>query len=886
MFRRPRSAALALGSVIAASAAWPAAAWQPLPVANDPLVRMPGTQPNAGVTLSGANGCANCHGNFANAPADGWKGSMKAQAARDPLFWAATAVAAQDSIWAHGRPNGADLCFRCHAPGGWFAGRADPPNGSFLNGGDFDGVSCDACHKLYDPFFEDTFAGTREGNDWLGYWDETNLSTKPSNTRAQATLTADRQAASSLTFFNGGPLYNPTTHKPNAAGYTDHGGGQLFAAATGGRRASFSDDKATHATLYSRFHKSRHLCGSCHDASNPALVNAPFANTPPGNGTTVLPSEQQPAYAYGHVERTYSEFLLSSYGVGAGSAGLGPFAPGTLDTSRPGDLVATCQDCHMADVVGKGANTNSPPTRPTESVEHPKSGLPRHELAGGNVWIPLVLASTVSTSPNFDSVNLNLLDQGPATLTLDLLAGTPLDPAALIQGASRAQAMLESAASIAAANYDAQTGQLSFRIQNQTGHKLISGFPMGRRMFVNVRVYQGGNLVHEINPYDTVASTLRGLPHPSSPPLANGQSYVDALVYEVLSSSTLTGETRTFHLSLATGRYKDNRIPPKGYRIGEAAARLSEPVVAGQSAPNLYTAAEYLGGYDDVAINVPAGADGVKIRVLYQTTSREYVEFLADELDGTATTLSSPTPSGEANAYIAQTDPFFSALKAWGSTIQQLWEHNRALPGAAPVLVAATNLGTVPGGCVGPSSNGMPCDDGSACTVNDVCQAGLCGGSPLACPPPAACQLAGVCEPSMGACTYATAADGAACPGGSCVGGACIPSATTSAGAGGAGGSGGAAGMGGMSAGGTGGSAGVGMGGQAGMGGQPSPSPGAGPATTSGAGGAGGGAGGDDAAAEGCACTAAGDTRANRAGGLALLGAAIAFARRRRARGR
>jgi MYXO-CTERM domain-containing protein len=403
-----------------------------------------------------------------------------------------------------------------------------------------------------------------------------------------------------------------------------------------------------------------------------------------------------------------------------------------------------------------------------------------------------------------------------------------------------------------------------------------------------VRVYQGGNLVHEINPYDTVASTLRGLPHPSSPTLANGQSYVDSLVYEVLSSSTLTGETRTFHLSLATGRYKDNRIPPKGYRIGEAAARLSEPVVAGQSAPNLYTAAEYLGGYDDVAITVPAGADGVKIRVLYQTTSREYVEFLADELDGTATTLASPTPSGEAKAYIAQTDPFFSALKAWGSTIQQLWEHNRNLPGAAPVLVAATNLGTVPGGCVGPSSNGMPCDDGSACTVNDACQAGLCGGSPLACPPPATCQLAGVCEPSMGTCTYAMAADGAACPGGTCMSGSCIPNATTGVGAGG---SGGAAGMGGMSAGGTGGAAGGGsasggMGGQSGAGGQPSAGPGAGPATTSGAGGAGGGAGGDDPADEGCSCVAAGDASANRAGGLALLGAALAYARRRRARAR
>ncbi|MFN2196699.1 MAG: phosphoglycerate kinase, partial [Anaerolineales bacterium] len=41
-------------------------------------------------------------------------------------------------------------------------------------------------------------------------------------------------------------------------------------------------------------------------------------------------------------------------------------------------------------------------------------------------------------------------------------------------------------------------------------------------------------------------------------------------------SSSLTGEDETFHFALATGRYKDNRIPPKGFRIGEAADRLSE----------------------------------------------------------------------------------------------------------------------------------------------------------------------------------------------------------------------------------------------------------------------------------------------------------------------
>jgi len=64
------------------------------------------------------------------------------------------------------------------------------------------------------------------------------------------------------------------------------------------------------------------------------------------------------------------------------------------------------------------------------------------------------------------------------------------------------------------------------------------------------------------------------------------EEYNDALVYEVHPKSDLTGELHgTFHFALATGRDKDNRIPPKGFRIAEAAARISVPVANGTDAP-------------------------------------------------------------------------------------------------------------------------------------------------------------------------------------------------------------------------------------------------------------------------------------------------------------
>ena len=163
-----------------------------LTVKEDPLVRMPGTQPGQ-VTLESPGRCLNCHAghNTSVEPGFGWKGSMMAQASRDFLFWACMTVAAQDSIWAVGTPNATDICERCHFPMGWLEDRSDPTNASLMVGADYDGVQCDFCHRMYDPFFETTYTGTREGSDWLNYWDETNASANPSQIAADEAYLVD-----------------------------------------------------------------------------------------------------------------------------------------------------------------------------------------------------------------------------------------------------------------------------------------------------------------------------------------------------------------------------------------------------------------------------------------------------------------------------------------------------------------------------------------------------------------------------------------------------------------------------------------------------------------------------------------------------------------------
>ncbi len=686
--------------------------WTPLPTTQDPLVRMPGTQPGQ-VQLSAPDECQFCHGGYDPEvePLHTWQGSMMAQSARDPLFWPAMVVAGQDSIFAIDRPNAVDLCERCHFPKGWLEGRSDPPNASLMTGADYDGVVCDVCHRMVDPFFEDTYAGARESNAWQVYWDEV-ANTGPgsgtlSQTSADATRAADQAAVQLLRFFNGNPYFG-ATYRPIPPNYTENAAGQYFISPEIDKRASFADAPDYHPRLYSRYHKSKYFCSTCHDVSNPVLANLAFDGTPPGNGTTVLPTEEQSAFAYMHVERTFSEFMLSAYGQPGGAAGIGPFASSVFSTSRSSETIATCQDCHMRDRAGTGAKpfipdvvlrTGNPAT--TGSTEHLYSGVPSHDMTGGNIWASAILASTVASSPNYDPTNATLLGQGASVLTLDLTQGMGVNPAALLDGADRAEQNLLDAAAIQYLSYDAGTGALSFRIQNTTGHKLISGYPEGRRMFVTIRVLDSAqNVVYAVNPYDATAGTLRGLPNsPNSPPLGPNEVYADELVYEMKTRSSLTNEPTTFHFALSDSRYKDNRIPPKGFDIDHAAERMAQPVWLGQDAPDYFTAAEYAGGYDHVSLLVAPGGSRVEVTLNYQTTSREYVEFLRDEINGTGyLTLPDPNP-GTPNvneAYIVQTDPFFSQLKAWGDTIWQLWQHNKDLPGAAPVAMATATYQVAP----------------------------------------------------------------------------------------------------------------------------------------------------------------------------------------------
>jgi uncharacterized membrane protein YgcG len=108
-----------------------------------------GTKPGelqAGGKFVSADGCAQCHGggwmgDTGYLPSDTWAGTMMANAARDPVFLAALAVANQDA------PGVGTFCIRCHTPIAFVRGHATPPDASALDDVDRQGVGCEVCHR-------------------------------------------------------------------------------------------------------------------------------------------------------------------------------------------------------------------------------------------------------------------------------------------------------------------------------------------------------------------------------------------------------------------------------------------------------------------------------------------------------------------------------------------------------------------------------------------------------------------------------------------------------------------------------------------------------------------------------------------------------------------
>lgn len=485
---------------------------------------LPGSQPLESGTFISANQCDNCHGNFdVNTEPAFNWRGSMMSQSMRDPLFEASMVIANQDAQFSG-----DLCIRCHSPGGWLEGRSTPTDGSVLTVIDREGVQCHVCHKMMDPFSNN---------------------------------------ATDLNYIN------TLNNKP-----TVHGNGMYIMDNQDIRRGPYNDiTQVPHAINYSEFHTKSEMCATCHDVSNPAYSKQSDGTYLPNTLGTEAPSFN--TYDMFPVERTYSEWKMSAYNSPAGIP----------STAFGGNLtnVISCQDCHMKEVTGKGANKSFVPIR---------NNLGQHDLTGGNTFIPLLIKNLYA---NDSDVDLNAIDAGIL----------------------RAEYMLKNAATL---NLNATATGDGFDVEveviNETGHKLPSGYPEGRRIWINLRAYdESNNLIYESGAYDNQTAILETV----GTKIYEAKLGISDEVAAIANASGTGGYSagESFHFALNNVVIKDNRIPPRGF--------TNSNFQSIQAAPVGYSYAD--GSFSDIThYTVPANTYKVEAKLYYQTVSKEYIDFLRD----------------------------------------------------------------------------------------------------------------------------------------------------------------------------------------------------------------------------------------------------------------
>jgi hypothetical protein len=317
-------------------------------------------------------------------------------------------------------------------------------------------------------------------------------------------------------------------------------------------------------------------------------------------------------------------------------------------------------------------------------------------MTGGNYWMPDAIQY-------LDSFGKLRLGGGLTVLQKD----------ALNAGKTRAMTNLTRAGSLSVSGN-------TLRVVNLTGHKLISGYPEGRRMWLNIKWYDsGGVLLDEDGAYGPLVVNIDGAARPvrtilnlddpntknyeahhamtqewANQLLSLGYSPTMPLGYDRLTGAVtytlgqLAAQAsgtyhETFHFVLNNMVVKDNRIPPYGMTYNEARTRNALPVPANQyGSPAPGGVYNY---WDEFLMSPPSGASYATIDLLYQPTSWEYIQFLY-------------LGNNRTNAFLA--DEGVNLLDAWLSTGM-----------AEPYKMASATWGMAPG-CTPTQTPETSCADG------------------------------------------------------------------------------------------------------------------------------------------------------------------------------
>lgn len=335
-------------------------------------------------------------------------------------------------------------------------------------------------------------------------------------------------------------------------------------------------------TLVSPYHQESDLCGTCHDINNPM-----FAWNPQSESYEPNPLDQPGNIAEGFpLERTFSEWKLSEY-----NTPLGVEAPQFGGNKT---RVSTCQDCHMRDITGSAGAFYG-------GSGIVRENMPLHDLTGGNTWVPQIIPLHPEFGDTFpaDSPRLEALENGVL----------------------RARDMLQKAARLEVTR---NGSDLSVKLYNDSGHKLPTGYVEGRRMWLQVDGYDAScNLIYTSGAYDALTGVLEG--YHSDPNLKVYESKHG--LSPAWASDLGLPAGASFHFALNNEIVSDNRIPPRGYSFAEYNAHQAAPYTNSMPDSTLYADGQY---WDTTAYTLPDEVVWGNVRLVYQTASKEYIEFLRD----------------------------------------------------------------------------------------------------------------------------------------------------------------------------------------------------------------------------------------------------------------
>jgi len=580
----------------------------------------PASPNNPGTIVDGFYAPAQSAGNIAPNEGDDfykdWSGSMMANAARDPAFFAAMNSANHDIIryfkslpdadfaqllldlkldkdllrTANGTlkcisdacrsandpedllPVTADLCLRCHAPVGWLEAHSEPATASspFLKG-QFWGANL-----LEEP------TGDGDPSFNINHESEAEMEGVQCNFCHRATDVSKRLSrhdGSVMASGNGGFIVAPNTPFDPSQG----------------------QDAIPKPNV---FQTTGNFCGSCHDVTNP-LINT--KTVVPGTDTTEM---KHP------IERTYTEWYWSDY-----------------------RNTTTCQDCHEP-----------------------------MKFLGAQTWMLYPAMDQL-----WGDVDQKWIDRGiqnvPASRADALATAAARNSDFMGENAARVE-IVDTVKSVTAGT---SAINVNVKITNLTGHKLPTGFAEGRQMWIHIQAFDDDeNLVYEDGVLDSNGCLHRTASTKVYEQLieAVGYPFLDAEVKEPspcdIYHDPSKAEGAEFHFILMNKIVKDNRIPPKGFN-----KKAYQDDGAFIIPAHLYDNGEY---WDTTAYRIPVPATGSKklhvtATVYYQTFSREYIEFLKHN-----DTEKTQEHGGRARNLPAKFSADNPTIQTWGETLYKLWQ--------------------------------------------------------------------------------------------------------------------------------------------------------------------------------------------------------------------